>query len=187
MGLPKAQDIGIGDLKMREIQKEWIKLSLDIKRRSKKKDVNLLLKDFTDVMKTRMREIGKYAISLSMTGKILLCHSSYAGETITPQWKAIPRMLDTGNIMRFVCFTEENGTIKAKYWEREASQLFINWLGLPQKMGYLAGGNCKIQVKIEGIVTELQLDDSEFEAFLINHPESKKGIIELNAPPKRRG
>jgi hypothetical protein len=141
-----------------------------------------LLIDFTEAMKTRMREESKYAIGLLMPGKLILCHSIYGEETITPDWKTIPRMLDIDNILRYVCIylNEEIHTIR--YWEKEATSSFIEWLGLPKKTAFLFGGKYRIHCEIEGLVAELQLNEEEMARWIKNNNELKKGMIKLSQP-----
>jgi hypothetical protein len=182
--LPKSEETFLYDLQMRETRKELVHLLLDSSRLHKK-EMGWLLKDFTDDMQTRMREADKYAVGLLLQGKMILCHSSFAGETITPDWKTIPRMLDTGNVRRYASFENTHGSIRVRYWERDSTQYFTNWLGLPRKAGSLSAGMYRIQVKIDGVVNEFQLDDIDIETFILKHPEFSQGVIELKTAPKR--
>jgi hypothetical protein len=172
-------------LEIKDILREWIELLINSYPKLQLSEMRYLLSDFTDEMQTRMREDNKYAISLLMPNKIVLCHSSYAGQTITPNWDTIPRMLDTGNILRFISFTYDKINFKVKYWERDKSQLFFKWLGLSQASGFLTGGPFKIQVRIEDVIGEFQFDEDDLESFLVKHPELYTGVITLNVDPKR--
>ncbi|MFH1625384.1 MAG: hypothetical protein ABID54_09565, partial [Pseudomonadota bacterium] len=110
----------------------------------KREEEEYLLLDFTEPMKTRMREESKWAIGLLMPGKLVLCHSLFGEETITPEWKIIPRMLDMDNVSRYVCFMDDSGIITVRFWERDATSSFIEWLGLPHKQAFLFGGRYRI-------------------------------------------
>ena len=99
-----------------------------------------LLSDFTEHMKTRMLQEEKYAIGLVLSGKVVLCHSAYGGETITPTWEIIPRMLDTDNVLRFVTFTAGDKLTSVRFWQKYASASFAAWLGLKGTKGLKYGG-----------------------------------------------
>lgn len=150
-----------------------------------KQDAESLLHDFTDSMKTRMREDSKYALALLMPNKLLLCHSVFGEETITPDWKTIPRMLDVDNILRYACFYLEGGVLFVKYWERDSTSSFMEWLGLPRKQAFLFGGKYRLICDIDGITTELQLSEEEIDRWLAAHPELKDGEIHLHHPIQR--
>lgn len=142
-----------------------------------------LLQDFTYNMKTRMREEQKYVIGIVSPHRLLVCHSNYGGETITPTWDIIPRMLDTDNTLRFVSFfQDDNKVTQAVYWEKDPSQSFIDWLGLRRKKTFLSGGAFKIVSKMAGMVTELQLDESEIEDLIKNHSEFLRNRISFTEP-----
>lgn len=181
--LPKAQQMKLDDLLLRANVKEWAtSLVTGYPENVREKEMSYILSDFTDSMKTRMREESKYAIGLLMPGKLILCHSSFGEETITPEWKTIPRMLDTDNVLRYVCFNAAIGSVAVRYWEREATNSFIEWLGLPNKAAFLFGGRYRFCCEIEGITTELQLTEQEMEQWLHVHSEIKSGKIEFSSP-----
>lgn len=181
--LPKTQQLKLDELQLRTNVKEWANsLVMGYPDDINEKEMGYLLSDFTDTMKTRMREESKYAIGLLMPDNLILCHSSFGEETITPEWKTIPRMLDTDNVSRYVRFINDKGIIVVRYWEREATSSFMEWLGLPQKAAFLFGGKYRIRCEIEGITTELQLTEPEMERWLETHSELKNGTIEFSTP-----
>lgn len=136
-----------------------------------------LLHDFTDSMMTRMREDSKYALGLVLENQILLCHSVYGEETITPEWRIIPRMLDADNVLRFVAFSEEKENIEVTFWEKEATNSFMDWLGLTRKQAFLFGGRYRICAEIEKYRIEFQLTEIEMDELITVHPELKHGRI----------
>jgi len=181
--LPKSSSLRMDELKIRTNAKEWVKSLLQgYPDTADEKEMGYLLSDFTDAMQTRMREESKYAIGLLMPSQLLLSHSSFGEETITPEWKIIPRMLDTDNVLRYVCFINEDGIITVIYWEREASASFVEWLGLPRKAAFLFGGKYRIRCEIENVTTEFQLTEQEMERWLGSHSELRGGIIKFSSP-----
>ncbi len=173
----------LSELGLRTNQKNWTSISLlDYPGLIRQHEMEYLISDFTDSMQTRMREETKYALGLLMEGKLILCHSVYGEQTITPEWKTIPRMLDTDNVLRFVSFSCEAGEIIVRYWEREATNSFADWLGLSRKQIFLLGGKYKLRTEIENISVEFQLDEEEIKVWLIAHPEFKDGKIDLPNP-----
>ncbi len=176
--LPRVAKSNLQEIGLKSNPKKWVALLLRVCPDNVSfGDMDNLLSDFTDTMKTRMREESKYALGLLMKRKLVLCHSIFGEETITPEWKIIPRMLDTDNVLRYVCFSEEGGVLYAKYWEKEATSSFIEWLGLPRKKAFLFGGRYRIYCDIDGVTVELQLNEEEMERWLKEHPEIKDGTI----------
>jgi hypothetical protein len=180
----RVEELALDELELRTNPKKWIKtLITSYPDLASSDSMENLLHDFTDSMQTRMREETKYALGLIMKGKLILCHSIYGEETITPEWKIIPRMLDTDNVLRYVSFLKrDSGSIRVKFWEREATNSFIEWLGLPRKQAFMFGGKYRISCEIDSVVMELQLTDDEMETWLSEHPEFREGRINLPNP-----
>lgn len=181
--LPRVLTSNLGELELRTNPKRWaISLTTDFPSNVNKDVMAYLLSDFTDAMRTRMREESKYAIGLLMQSGLILCHSTFGEETITPEWKTIPRMLDTDNVLRYVYFIGEKGIVSVEYWEREATNSFIEWLGLPHKAAFLFGGRYRLISNIGGVSAEFQLTDSEMERWISEHPEFREGTIKFANP-----
>ena len=183
--LPRIATLPLSEANLSTNPKRWIESLLGGYPALSKEDAESLLHDFTDSMKTRMREETKYALALLLPRKLLLCHSVFGEETITPDWKTIPRMLDVDNILRYACFYQNEGVVLVKYWEREATSSFMEWLGLPRKQAFLFGGKYRLICDIDGITTELQLSEEEIDRWLADHPELKQGEIHLHHPIQR--
>ena len=178
-----VSEIKLDELDLRSNPRKWIgSLIASYPHSVSKDEMDNLLSDFTEPMKTRMREESKYAIGLLMQNRLILCHSYFGEETITPKWEVIPRMLDTGNVLRYVSFLYEKGGILVKYWEKEATSSFIEWLNLPRKQAFLFGGKYKIYCEIEGITTGFELTENEMEKWLETHSELKLGTIKFAFP-----
>lgn len=182
--LPHSLHLAMSKLGLSSNSRDWIRqLLLD----SPPHDgslVKFLLRDFTDSMKTRMREETKYVLAVVGHGFVFLCHSVFGEQTLTPEWKTIPRMLDTGNVLRYVRFAVLKGEMKAHLWERNATSSFSEWLGLPRKEAFLYGGQYRILFSLDGITTEMQLCEEELAAWVSNHSEIRKGKIELSESVK---
>ncbi len=180
--LPRVATVPLQDLGLRRNPRKWVEKLLSDYPHILNSDMENLLFDFTDSMRTRMREDTKYVLGVLFEDKLLLCHSIYGEETVTPEWKIIPRMLDADNILRFVCFEKIQGDYQVKYWERDATSSFVEWLGLPQKQAFLFGGRYRMLSEIEGVVAEFQLTEEEVNEWLEKHPEIEKGYLNLSTP-----
>ena len=173
----------LSDLGLRTNPKNWASSVLrNFPDQINKQEMQYLIADFTDSMQTRMRMDTKYALGILMDGRLVLCHSVFGEETITPEWKTIPRMLDSDNILRFVGFSNASENIVVKYWEKEATGSFVEWLGLPRKQIFLLGGNYKLRTEIDNMSVEFQMDDEEVGVWLAAHPEVRDGYITLSSP-----
>ncbi|MFC2021634.1 hypothetical protein ACFLTR_00240 [Chloroflexota bacterium] len=172
----------IAELKLDSNPATWITFLLkDYPKKVRKLDFEYLLSNFTDKFKTRMREDTKYAIGLLAENGLLLCHSIYGEETITPDWSTIPRMLDTGNVLRYVHFYYVRGMIEVKYWEKTASASFIEWLGLSRKQALKFGGAYSVGTEIDNMNARFELTEEDMEKLVNNHPEFLQGKIELQS------
>jgi hypothetical protein len=181
--LPGVKDSTLSAIRLRTNPKKWIRAILkayppDVKF----PEIHNLLFNFTDSMKTRMREESKYALGLLLEGKLVLCHSVYGEETITPEWKIIPRMLDMDNVLRYVYFWSTGNDIYVRYWEKSATNSFVEWLGLPRKEAFEFGGKYRICAEIGRASIEVQLTEQEMEEWLKDHPELEEGKIEFDTP-----
>ena len=174
--LPKALKSKLDELGLSTNSKTWAtSLIKGYPDNVKREEEEYLLIDFTESMRTRMREESKYAIGLLMPNKLILCHSLFGEETITPEWKIIPRMLDMDNVSRYVCFMDDSGIITVRFWERDATSSFIEWLGLPHKQAFLFGGRYRIQSEVEGVTVELQLTEEEIAVIVQKIKEANSG------------
>jgi len=182
--LPPPKEKRLDEIGLRTNPKKWIISLLNNYPNIDKEDMEELLNDFTDSMRTRMREESKYALGIIMKDQILLCHSIYGEETITPEWKTIPRMLDSDNVLRYIRFirTKEKDIV-VKYFERYATESFVEWLRLPQKEAfYHFGGYYRIYSEVDGIVSVFELNEDEIEKWIKSHPEFSDGKIKFSTP-----
>lgn len=182
--LPQGRKKKIEEIELRTNPKNWI-LSLidgypsDVDR---EKMANLI-SDFTENMMTRMREEEKYVIGMLSEGELILCHSVFGEETITPEWKIIPRMLDQDNVMRYVHFKKEVDSFRVKFYERYATDSFVEWLGLSQREAlFHFGGRYRIYTEIGGINSVFELTENQIEQWIEEHPEIRTSKIKLKSP-----
>ncbi|MHA1285525.1 MAG: hypothetical protein ACTSVV_15170 [Promethearchaeota archaeon] len=181
--LPTPKEKDLRNLNLRTNPKNWILSLLESFPNIDKNKMNQLLYDFTDSMRSRMRETNKYIIGIINQDQLLLCHSIYGEETITPEWKTIPRMLDSDNILRYVLFQKANQSIKVRYYEKYATESFVEWLRLPSRDAfYHFGGYFRFLSEIDKIIHVFELNENQIDEWINKHPEIKKGVIKLINP-----
>jgi len=183
--LPQGREKKLEEIEFRINPKNWILTLIDeYPSDVENEKMENLINDFTESMRTRMREEEKYAIGVLLRGGLILCHSVFGEETITPEWEVIPRMLDPDNVMRYAYFKIENAdSFQVKYYERYATDSFVEWLGLLQRDAlYHFGGKYRIYTEISGVANIFELTDEEFEQWIEKHPEIKKSQIRLTTP-----
>ncbi|MEM4327736.1 MAG: hypothetical protein QXV29_02185, partial [Candidatus Woesearchaeota archaeon] len=176
------------EIQLKENCQIWIKNLISSYPLIDDRDAKELLNDFSDEMNTRMRMEEKYAICIVTSEFVILCHSLFGEETITPKWEVIDRMLDKDNILRFVYFKNEKDSIDVIFYETNPSVFFANWLGIPQKVAFeYLGGKNKFCGEVSGVPFSLELSDDDFEKKFIEEKAFKvkdKQII-LPAPIER--
>ena len=185
--LPTGSQKEFNDIQLNTNPKKWIKNLLENSSNPEKEIMESLINDFTDAMKTRMREDEKYVIGLLYKNQLLLAHSEFGGETITPEWKVIPRMLDMDNVIRYGLFIKDkNGNINVKYYEKYSTESFVDWLGLPQKDAlYHFGGKYRILTELDGVVNTLEIPIEKIDTWVNEHDEIKNSEIEFPIPIKK--
>ena len=182
--LPQGREKKIEEIELRTNPKKWIQSLIDgyPSDVDREKMANLI-NDFTENMMTRMREEEKYVIGMLSEGELILCHSVFGEETITPEWKIIPRMLDQDNVMRYVHFKKEVDSFRVKFYERYATDSFVEWLGLSQREAlFHFGGKYRIYTEIGGINSVFELTENQIEQWIEEHPEMRTSKIKLKSP-----
>jgi hypothetical protein len=182
--LPQGREKKIEEIELRTNPKKWIQSLIDgyPSDVDREKMANLI-SDFTENMMTRMREEEKYVIGMLSEGELILCHSVFGEETITPEWKIIPRMLDQDNVMRYVHFKKEVDSFRVKFYERYATDSFVEWLGLSQREAlFHFGGKYRIYTEIGGINSVFELTENQIEQWIEEHPEMRTSKIKLKSP-----
>jgi hypothetical protein len=182
--LPQGREKKIEEIELRTNPKKWIQSLIDgyPSDVDREKMANLI-SDFTENMMTRMREEEKYVIGMLSEGELILCHSVFGEETITPEWKIIPRMLDQDNVMRYVHFKKEVDSFRVNFYERYATDSFVEWLGLSQREAlFHFGGKYRIYTEIGGINSVFELTENQIEQWIEEHPEMRTSKIKLKSP-----
>ncbi|NJD54714.1 MAG: hypothetical protein FIB07_17880 [Candidatus Methanoperedens sp.] len=166
--LPLGKIKFLKELYLKQNCKDWINKILSSYPKIRSRIIKELLNDFTDSMNTRMREEEKYVVCIVTSKFVILCHSRFGEETITPNCEVIERMLDKDNVLRFVYFEREKEDIKIIFFEDTPSVFFATWLGIPEReaFGYLEGKN-KLFGEINGATLVFEFTDDEFEKKFI--------------------
>jgi len=184
--LPEGDQKKLDELSLDTNPRNWVKNLLENSSQPHKEKMEELINDFTDCMKTRMREEEKYAVGLLYKNKLLLAHSEFGEETITPDWKVVKRLLDSHNVIRYVLFIREsNGDITVKYYEVCETDFFVEWLGQSVKDSiYYFGGKYRITTESsDGIIITLELPLDKVENWIGQHKEEiKNSKIEFQTP-----
>jgi len=186
-GLPAGAEKPLGDLSPSPNVSKWVRDLLSRRSGDSRRELELLLNDFTGALRSRMRERDKYAVAILFPGELLLlAHSVHGEATVTPQWRIYPRLLDSGNVLRHVTFRVEEGGVKVAFYERYKSRSMAEWLGLsPLEVFHYYGGRYRIYFELEGYGAVLELNDEEAESFLekfSSREEWSRGVIKLTRP-----
>jgi len=136
--------------------------------------IKYLLKDFSREMKTSMRQINKYVIAIIYKDFILLAHSLYGEETVTPDWEIFPRMIDKDNVLRYVLFKlNSKKEIEVRYNELYNTESFMDWLGISKwESSYQFGGKYRFYTQLLNKPFILELDDEDIESIKGNIVDS---------------
>ena len=181
--LPKPKEKNLKDINLRTNPRNWVESLLETFPNININEMEQLLYDFTDIMRYRMKEKTKYVIGMVLENQLLLCHSVSGEETITPNWKTIPRMLDSDNILRYVQFVRKDQSSKVRYYEKYATESFVDWLRLPLKDAfYHFGGYYRLYSEVEKNVNVFELNEKQIDYWIEKHPELKEGRIKFPNP-----
>jgi len=127
-----------------------------------------LINDFSDSMKTRAREPGKYAVLVLYGDSLTLCHTDSEEMTITKDAEVLERLLDTDNVDKYARFHETDDSLEVLQFERSVSKSFSDFLGLePEEIAYEEAGEIKIFTQIDGSTVRFEFGQDEFEQKFI--------------------
>ncbi|GEM_PF-4055071 len=180
--LPGGLEKQLAELRLRSNVKEWVKsLFKGVDRRDAERLLGYLLNDFTDSMRSRMRETGKYAAAFLVGGEhLVLVHSRYGGEDVAQEWEAYGRLIDPDNVLRYVWFTRDG---RVRFYERYKTRSLAEWLGLSTREAlHYYGARFRIHVDLAGLPAVLELDEDEVAGLIEQHPELLEGRISLAQP-----
>ena len=187
--LPRGQEKKMRDLDLKSNVRNWvIELLKGPGEERAKRLLEFLLNDFTDSMRSRMREQEKYAVALLFEDdkKLLICHSVYGEATITPEWKIYPRLLDSGNVLRYVSFTLKEGEVHVRFYEKVKTRSLAEWLGMPPSEAiHYYGGKYRVYFTLAGFDAVLELGDEDVERLLAEYAAptfEEDGLVLLPTP-----
>lgn len=127
-----------------------------------------LINDFSDSMKTRARQPGKYAVLILYGDSLILCHTDSEEMTITKGAEVLERLLDTDNVDKYARFREADDGTEVLQFERSVSKSFSEFLGLePEEIAYEEAGEIKIFTEIDGSTARFEFGQEEFEQKFI--------------------
>jgi len=127
-----------------------------------------LINDFSDSMKTRAREPGKYAVLILYDDSLVLCHTDSEEMTITKGAEVLERLLDSDNVDKYARFRQTDDGIEVLQFERSVSKSFSEFLGLnPEEIAYEEAGDIKIFTEIDNSTVRFEFGQDEFEQKFI--------------------
>lgn len=145
-----------------------------------------LINDFSDSMKTRAREPGKYAVLILYEDSLILCHTDSEEMTITKDAEVLERLLDSDNVDKYARFRQTDSGVEVLQFERSVSKSFSEFLGLnPEEIAYEDAGDIKIFTEIDNSTARFEFGQEEFEQkFVVN--ESYNLFTEILETPNNR-
>ena len=192
--LPRGASKCLDELDLRTNPRKWIHSLLELspltpeKMKAARDPMEYLLNDFTESMRSRMREEMKYVVGILLEGDLLVCHSKYGEETISVDWETYARMLDSDNILRYARFYKRNGKVYVSFYEKYKTESFAEWLGLSERdIYYYYGKKIRLHTKIEGFSCVIEVDINDMERFIQKYgdqAEFRYGRIRLESPLK---
>jgi len=156
----------------------WIKSILDSNESETDRNIELIINDFSHSMMTRAREKGKFAVSLIIKNKFIICHSRSGQQSITTDLSVIERLLDLDNVDKYVEFSKDKESIHVNHFEKYESKSLIDWLGLPEKESiFELRGSINLFSTIDNLPIIFQLNIEEFIEKIV---DSEKYHLEKN-------
>lgn len=143
-----------------------------------------LINNFSDSMRTRAREPGKYAVLILYEDSLILCHTDSEEMTITKDAEVLERLLDTDNVDKYARFHQTSSGTEVLQFERSVSKSFSEFLGLePEEIAYEEAGEIKIFSEIDGSTVRFEFRQDEFEEkFITNESHSLHSTEILETP-----
>ncbi len=154
-----------------------------------KESLEYLLNNFTDHMRTRMKEEEKCAVGFVWKDSVFLAHTHCGATTVLIELIVKERLIDPHIIYRFVHFYKDNGEIKVRFYERNRSEFFREWLGLSREDYdyYDYQGQVRLICMAHGSEIEIRLSAEKYLAIIEGrdkdfHIDLNKGEIYLRFP-----
>lgn len=135
---------------------------------------SMFVNSFTNSMKTRAREEGKYAVLVIMKDSIIICHTDSKEKTVSKDVNVIERLLDIDNVDKYVEFQKSreksSDEILVSHFERHKTKSLENWLGLPKNsLSFKDAGSISFYTEIDDATCSFEFTMTEFEEkFLVD-------------------
>lgn len=128
-----------------------------------------IAEDFSDSMKSRARERGKYVVLIVSRDSLRVCHSFTGKKALTTDMNVIEELLSEANIDKYAYFTyDDSGSIIVQHFDRHDTESFTEWLGIPEdEIAFEIKGNVRVHTKIDGIDAVFELDQDDITSKLL--------------------
>jgi hypothetical protein len=116
-------------------QKKWVAKLLKVYPNLDAETAGFVIDDFNSRLLTRQKEEGKFTILICFGNMTILSHSKGEKTLTTTKrnlLKITKRLLDTGNVLRYLIFEVRNDKIYVSFYERVKSKSFLQFLGVPE-------------------------------------------------------
>ena len=148
--------------------------------------VEFIVDDFSRNMKTSAKGPGKYVIVILRKDGFLVCHADAGEKTLTTSLDVIDRLMDSDNIDKYAEFYENDGTIQVDHFERNKTQSFTQWLGIPQsEVVFDTIGNIKGYTELEGLTAIFEFEEEDIIEKIIESDDYRLENGSLKTPNGR--
>jgi hypothetical protein len=145
--------------------------------------------DFSESMKSRARERGKYVVLIISEGSLIVCHSFTGKKALTTDMDVIEELLSENNIDKFAEFRYESDEIVVHHFDRHDTQSFTDWLGIPEdEIAFDVKGDVRVYSQIDGIDVVFEFNQRDITSKLLGSDEYDLvdgKLITPNEPPRR--
>lgn len=145
--------------------------------------VEFLVDDFSRKMKTSAKGPGKYVIVILREKGFLVCHADAGEKTLTTSLDVIDRLMDSDNIDKYAEFYERDSDIWVDHFERNKTQSFTEWLGIPQsEVVFDTLGNIKGYTELEGLTAIFEFEEEDIVKKIIESDDYRLEEGSLKTP-----
>lgn len=155
-----------------------------------KTTLEYIAEDFSDNMKSRARERGKYVVFILTSNSLIVCHSFTGKKALTTDMDVIEELLSEANIDKYARFVQEKGeNIEVEHFDRHDTESFSEWLGIPEdEIAFDVKGSVRIHTSIDGIDAVFEFDQNDISTKLLGSDEYdlSEGMLKTpNEEPRR--
>lgn len=134
--------------------------------------VEFIVEDFSQKMNTSAKGPGKYAVVVLRENGFLVCHADSGEKTLSTSLEVIDRLMDSDNIDKFAEFYNQDGEIFVDHYERNRTEGFTEWLGIPRnEVVFDTIGNIKGYTELEGLTAIFEFDEDDITEKIIESEE----------------